>query len=340
MSKKISQLPSVVSMQDTDLLTLVRGGLNYKIDYEDFKSDTFSKVSRTVFVDSTYGDNSTGEVENPGKPFLTIAGAHVASAAYWTGGTAPTSTNMINFIIKGTFTESVTMLNYHRYNISGSIVTGQWIDNGANINSVIYGSGIIFNTSGNVVGLTGSSSTLTIDVDQTIGRFVSTGANSIYVSSKSSAALSDNLVNIQAGTIIFYNCYSLSSSTQPLCLTGPAGTIKFLNCTMVSDKEIITTNTATTATIIVIEGCTLKTTGTNYDTINLLTNTGTNVTLTIKDSTLIANGTGNSIDAAQATNVQIQGSCQTNLTHDTGNVTLLGGTVANGRFLISTDITL
>ena len=338
MSKSVPQLTAQLSPATGDLLHIVRGGIDYKITYEDFISLIYGPTGNTVYVNSVYGDDATAQVENPAKPFLTIAAAHAASAAYWTGGTAPSAANIITFKIKGTFTENVTLKNYHNYDISDSDITGLIGDGGVSTNSIIYGNGSIAATSSNVLQAT-AASTIVVKIYSITGRIVPahasafiniSGVQYMYVNN-------DNVFNLVDGTLWVDNCY-ITGFGQPVLLTGNEGTAIFRDCVFLSDNEILKTPTSANTSVIKFDNCYMKTTGSNKDTVNLLTNTGGNVALTLKNCTLIANGTGNSIDAAQATNVYIQGSCETNLTHDTGNVTLLGGTVANGRFLISTDI--
>lgn len=340
MSKKISQLTPTTSMQTTDLLTLVRSNINYNITYENFKEGVFSKVRNTVFIDSTYGDNSTAEVENPVKPFLTIAAAHTASAAYWTGGTAPSGSNIITFKIKGEFTETVTIKDWHNYDITDSTINGLIQDNGVACICHIYGNGgSLLNEGGNVITVTGAGE-LYLDLFRIYGKINCTND---YLNIKALGMYNTDTIFATSGAAVLYvECDSIITlfASTAVYVCGTTDNATFINCSFSSTQEILTTTTASNVSTIKFNNCNLKSTGTNKDTINLLTNTGSNIVLTLKDCTLIASGTGNSIDAAQETYVQIQGSCQTNLTHDTGNVNLLGGTVANGRFLISTDITL
>lgn len=332
MSSKISQLTPTTTPSTSDEFALARSGGNYKITFDNIRKGIASYVGNTVFIDSDYGNDLTGAVESRAKPFATIGAAHTASAAYWTGGTAPSSTNIITFKIKGTFTETVTMLSYHNYDISDSDVNGVWRDNGVAAYCHIYGKGSMFNLGTSVVTIT-AASTILIDVHEIYGKInVTTGtvicrAYSMYNSS-------DNLVTNSGGSVTILDVGSILTISSAVFLTGTSGTTIFRRCQILSDNEILKTPTSANTSIVRFENCYMKTTGTNFDVVNLLTNVAGNVTLTIKDCTLIANGTGNSIDAAQATNVYIYGSNQTNLTHDTGNVTLLVGTVANGRFLI------
>lgn len=330
MSSKISQLTSTTTPVTTDEFPLARSGGNRKITYANLKESLFSKFGQTVFVDNTYGNDVTGEVENPAKPFQSIFSAHAASAAFWTGATAPSSTNIITMKLKGTFSETVTMLSYHNYDISDSDVNGLWRDNGGVVFCQIYGKGSMLNLSANVIQLTAASNVF-VDVYEIYGKIITTTgtltvkADVIY-NLDTIFAPTGGIITVQSPYIL-----SLGGSTITASI---AGTVTFSNCIFLSNNEVLKTNTSTNAAVIKFENCYMKTSGTNFDVINLLTNTGSNITLTLKDCTLIANGTGNSIDAAQATNVYIYGSNQTNLTHDTGNVTLLVGTVANGRFLI------
>lgn len=332
MSKSIPQLTAKTSATTGDLFHLVRSNVDYKILYEDLVADINSRYGNTIFVNSVSGNNSTGEVENPAKPFQTLAAARTAGVAYYTGGTAPSSTNIITMDVRGRFSENISLVNFYSYNLNDSVITGTIIDIVGGVNCIIYGNGVI-SSSGTVVSLSYASA-LTINAYSVSGTYIlSDTLATCYTDARYVTATNSNICNSGAGSLTFINA-DMSNTGAPLIQGAIIGTVIMIECSLVSAQEIYKSPTGSNTSIITFRRCRLRTTGTNYDAINLLTNTGTNTTLTINDCTLIANGSGNSIDAAQATNVYCYGRNQVNLTHDTGNVTFLVGTVANYGFVI------
>jgi hypothetical protein len=335
MSKSIPQLTAKTSAEADDLLHIVRDNVDYKITYENFVADVNGRYGNTIFINSVTGNDITGEVENPAKPFATFAAARTASVAYYTGGTSPSSTNLITFDVRGTFSENISLLDFHSYNLNDSYITSNITDPSA-VNCTIYGNGTLTSV-GNVIFLAYGSS-VSLYAKRVVGGFrLDDASAALRVVVYNIVTTGASTLTLNAGNVTFFNAI-ISNTGAPLCQQGVAGSVLFRNCELTSDQEVIKTGTASNSSSVIIRNSRLKTTGTNYDTINLLTNTGTNMYLSIMGSTLIANGTGNCIDAAQATNVRIYGACETNLTHDTGNVTLLVGTVANNRFVIDTNV--
>lgn len=298
------------------------------------------KFGNTIFVNSVTGSDTTGMVENIDKPFATIAAAHTASAAYYTGGNAPSATKVVTLVLIGNFSENVNIRPYHNYCVDGTTVTGSWSDVSYASACVckIYGKGNL-TYSGDLLYLT-YGSTISIDVSSTSGTFsVQNSSATLYLRVFESATRTGKAIIYRpVGTVNVYNS-TLSCTGAAAIKLWTSGTVRLINCQVSSNMEaVITDSTSANTSTLVVRESKLSTSGTNYDCINLTTNTGGNVYIQLKNCTLIANGTGNSIDAAQATNVRIYGSCETNLTHDSGNVTLLVGTVANGRFLIDTNV--
>lgn len=345
MSKSIPQLPAITDTQTTDLYHVVRASVDRQQTFEDLRSGVMSFSTKTIFVDSAYGSDLTGEVENPAKPFATIVAATTAGQAAFTGATAPSATEPVLMKINGYFTEDIGLVDYYNYDLGHSVVTGVLADNGVDATCIVYGQGTIGSIGISIyaIDLTGSNSNLTVHAKQIYGDMLVTNSCFLYIYNTILTQTNGMQFEIYGGTTRVYSCYMVNTSTHASlygnCQVGGAGYIEFYSCTMYSAKSCIETiNTATTTGQVVLNDCYLKTTGTNFDCINITTSAGTSLSCTIKDSTLIANGTGNSIDAAQATNVKIYGRCQTNLTHDTGNVTLQVGTVANNGFIIDTNV--
>lgn len=295
-------------------------------------------VAKTIYVDSLKGSDTAGQVENPLRPFATIAAAHTASAAYYTGGTAPSSSNIITIVIIGAFSETIQLKSFHNYDIERATLTGGFSDSTVlgGVTCSIYGQGTISNA---IAIFLSYASTVYVDVKSIDGAVSVSGSGTLNIRAKAWSYSSSSLITFAAGTINVSDTVMSCTGYSMLVSNATGGAVKFVNCEMTGNQEILKTVTGSNSSTAIFKFCKLKTTGTNYDTINLLTNTGSNLTLELYSCTLVANGTGNSIDAAQATNVKIYGSCETNLTHDTGNVTLQIGTVANGRFLIDTNVT-
>lgn len=336
---KISQLTATTTLNTTDEFALARSGTNRKVAFSDLRNEISSFVGNTIFVDSIYGNDLTGEVENQAKPFATIAAAHAAGAAYWTGGTAPSLTNQITMNINGYFVEDVVIVSYYNYDLNGAI-EGYLEDNTVVAVCSIYGSGTIGIKSGIAISLLAASQ-LIVKIDNIYGtvELVDSGSTiQIYDANMIATSTSSNFYRC-IGAIKCYNCY-ITAVTAENIEFGDQGIYEFNNCSMasVSRRVVYPSTVNSNSTYLTFNDCYLLTAGTNLPTIEFRNASGTNPRLILKDCTLISNGSGNSIRAAQATNVYIYGSCQTNLTHDTGDVTLLVGTVANGRFLIDAAV--
>ena len=335
MSKSVPQLTEKTDTEDNDLLHIVRSNVDYKQKRSNFITNIKSRYGNTIFVNSVSGDDVTGEVENPARPFQTITAASTASAAYYTGGIAPSSTNIITMDIRGTFTEAISLINFHNYNLNDSYLTTAIFDVVGGVNCTIYGNAYITATGGTTIMSVAGPSVIYIKCKTMVGSFYMTNAlATIDVDCNIVSQTNNSITLITDGTITFRNASMTNSGASMFFMVG-AGSVRVVECNCISNNEILKTSTVSSTAVATFRRSKLETSGTNFDTINLLTNTGTNLTLILNGCTLIANGTGNSIDAAQATNVYIYASCNTNLTHDTGNVTLLLGTVANGRYLIA-----
>lgn len=81
MSKSIPQLNAITSATTGDLLHIVRSNVDKKILFEDFKNSITSSTNNTVWVDSIYGNNATGALENQARPYQTITAAQTAAVA-------------------------------------------------------------------------------------------------------------------------------------------------------------------------------------------------------------------------------------------------------------------
>lgn len=344
MSKSIPQLSAVTSAQAGDLLHLVSSNVDKKIDFSALKSSIMALSYKTIFVDSYYGSDVTGAVEDPAKPFATIAAALTAGQAYFVSGLAPSASEPVLVKINGTFSEDLELIDYYNYDLGASVISGMVYDNGVDVNCIVYGKATIGTTGQNpCIELTASNSNVSLTATHLWGESLIDNTCTLRVYDAQFAQTTGFQLQIYGGTIYLYNCYMVNTSTSGSRYSNiqieSAGYLDMHDCILYSSKSCIeTVNASSTTGYISSNGCYMKTIGTNFDCINLTTSSGSNITLILKDTTLIANGTGNSIDASQATNVKIYGRCQTNLTHDAGNVTLQVGTVANGGFIIDTNV--
>lgn len=145
----------LLHLVDVDDTAQDASGSSYKCEVQKLGA-VLSTVKNTVFV-SKSGNDSTGIVERSDLPFLTIAAARAALVAYYTGGTAPSSTNRIRVVvISGTYTEQLVLANYVDWDLTDAIIQSQSSsteytidDNNVACNSIIYGAAIIKRSGGN-----------------------------------------------------------------------------------------------------------------------------------------------------------------------------------------------
>lgn len=138
-------------------------------------------------------------------------------------------------------------------------------------------------------------------------------------------------MNATGATLIVNNALitgaGLATTTVPAVLCT-IGTVNLINCKVLNPAHAIE-QTAGTINLI---GGQVKASGANENAV--LVTAGT---MSIKDLTLVTNGTGKSLYALGAVNVYNYGGCTATVAKD-ANVTLLVGTVGNNNFIVSTDV--
>jgi hypothetical protein len=242
-------------------------------------------------------------------------------------------------VLIGYFDEDIAIRNYYNYDINKAYVNGTVSDApyGSAVISRIYGSGTLDNV-GNSTMFILYGSTVTINVYSILAKIeIGNASANIDVTALICSATGASFTNVASGTLTIRDA-DVSNTGTYLASQSVAGIVKFINCRLVSDNEILKTNaTGPNGSSAEFRRCKLLTTGTNKNCVEFTTNTGTNCSILFTDCTFVTNGTGACVKVAQATNVRIHGSCQSNLTYS-GSVTFTVGTVANGRFLVSLDV--
>lgn len=298
-------------------------------------SISYATPHNTIYVDSVNGSDVTGVVENASLPFATINAANVASVTHLTA----TATDRVVFILRGYFNENIGLRNYHNYDINSSYINGYVLDSvfGAAVNCNIYGKGVLANA-GNDGIVISYGSTIYINIYAITSTIrISGGGAIVDITADIISATSSPVAAITSGNTRIRNA-TVSSTGSNLVAQGVSGAIIFSNCQLSSDNELLkTSTTASNSSTAEFRRCKLYTSGTNFDCVKLTTTAGGNVNMLFTDCAFVTNGTGACIKVAQATNVRIHGSCQSNLTYS-GAVTFLVGTVANGRFLVDTNV--
>jgi hypothetical protein len=295
----------------------------------------YEKPHNTIFVDSANGSDATGVVENSALPFKTINAAHTASIAHLTA----TSTDWVTFVLIGYFNEDIAIRNYHNYDINKAYINGTVTDipYGSAVISRIYGYGTLDNVGNSSIFIL-YGSTVTINVYSILAKVeVGHASANVDITARVCTTTGTLFANCSAGTLTVRDA-DVSNTGTYLVSQSVAGLVKFVGCQLGSNYEILKTNsTASNSSAVEFRRCKLYTSGTNKSCVELTTNTGTNVDMLFSNCTFVANGTGACIKVAQATNVRIHGACEANLTYS-GAVTLKVGTVANNRFIVSTDV--
>ncbi len=175
--------------------------------------------------------------------------------------------------------------------------------------------------------------------------------NNIYHSGTGSSSVGCGAVFCGVGTATELHLFcneilvtTASSNDVSVCRVGRSESLETLSGIMTVEctKAVIVAEGAANRAVV-MEHCYVNTVatftgkyevqdggGTNVDCVDIETN-GLGQ-LIIKDSTLVAIGTGDALTSSVAANVRIYGSCQSNKAVNV-NVTLLVGTVLNGRFI-------
>lgn len=195
MSKSITQLPAKTTIADTDILPIVSGGINYKVEFSNLRS-AGTLAGRVAYVDATYGSDATGQLRNQSKPYKTIAAAQTAVSAL---------SNYTIMIMPGAYTDTDlggTFTNY--YFMPGATLTSNgncFTDGGGNMFFKVLGYGVFSSTGTGgkaVCYLTGSISNVVFNGINSTGNdrcfWVENGARlnvemSDYIYSKDEAAL-------------------------------------------------------------------------------------------------------------------------------------------------------
>ncbi len=124
--KKITALTALTSPDDADVFPLadVSTNITKKITWSNIKAALltylsamiYTTVYNTVFV-SDNGSDTTGLVQRPDKPFLTLAAARTAAITL-----SPTSTKRILIaVLSGRYTEQLVLYNYIDWDLRTSI---------------------------------------------------------------------------------------------------------------------------------------------------------------------------------------------------------------------------
>jgi hypothetical protein len=120
--------------------------------------DITTLTGRTVWVDSTYGNNTTAEKYNFIKPYLTLVAAMTAAVSGDTIVVRPGSYAMGTLTLKDG-------VNIHMIN-GVNITSGSFTDNSVVVNCKITGNMDIASTSNNVFSITGNGSNVIIECDK------------------------------------------------------------------------------------------------------------------------------------------------------------------------------
>lgn len=154
---KISQLTATTTPVTNDEFALARSGSNFKLTFDNLRKGISSYINNTVFVDSTYGSDLTGALENIAKPYATITAAQtacVAATGQWT-----------IVIATGTYVDTNlganSMSYYFMPNVTLTSADNCFRDNGSSINFKVLGYGNFVSSGGSGEGvcvLTGATS--------------------------------------------------------------------------------------------------------------------------------------------------------------------------------------
>jgi hypothetical protein len=279
----------------------------------------------TVFMDSfvcTQGDallctNGTQVIKIRNADSTFVSSGYVAQCDG--GSQTIDSVNILGAVIT-----PAILCNAGVQNIVGSVLGARCVggaqtikgnvDGGANCRGgtqVVYGnctssSGLVCadsQTTGNQT-IYGNVIATFADINTRAARVRDTAVQNIYGDITSAGTVIAALTCESSG-ISVYNCESITGTHQGVDIS--AGTVRINNARIVA-------------------------TGADKSSVNK-----SGGTLMLKDCTLIATGTGNSILAGAAQNVLIYGACEANIAVN-GNITLVVGTVANGRYLVSASV--
>jgi hypothetical protein len=295
-------------------------------------------VANTVYV-SKSGNDTTGLAERFDKPFLTLAAARVAAVAL-----TPSAIKRILIVVeKGTYLEPIDLANYVDWNLGSSIINGfetgrATIDDftSASVDSVIYGKADIRKTS----YASGS--------DKSCVLIRKAGSNVRIFCEKISSGVG-GAIEYQNGNL-FIECKDIAST--PLAGgfatgSGAAGNAVIHADTISSVGTCAGNGGSGTLTIVARELKTLSgtdpvvaVTGGNirvndakiiHSTPNadaILVGLGD---LVLKDTVIVASGTGYSVTAATPKNIKVYGTCYANKV--TNNITAIVSAVT-----VDTDV--
>lgn len=165
---KISQLTATTTPVTNDEFALARSGSNFKLTFDNLRKGISSYINNTVFVDSTYGSDLTGALENIAKPYATITAAQ--TAAVTAGG------EWAIIINTGAYSDTNLGANFMNYYfMPGAQLTSAdncFIDNASSLVYNVYGAGKFTSNGGTGEGicvLTGAASVVYFEGINAIG---------------------------------------------------------------------------------------------------------------------------------------------------------------------------
>lgn len=148
-------------------------------DYVDNNAGSY-QTHLVAYVDVNKGNNLTGQINRPTKPYQTIAAAMIGITA----SNYSSSDRGLLHVRKGNYTETVTLVdNVDFYCEQGVVFTQNGFIDTAAVNSNVYGNASFIGTNSNLIPLTiGFGSTVrfefdTIDNRSSIGRIYGAAAN-------------------------------------------------------------------------------------------------------------------------------------------------------------------
>lgn len=180
-------------------------------------------VSNTVFVDETYGSNSTGAVERRDLPYLTRPVALAAAEAMLP---APSATRRIMIVVDNIVsTTPLELSNFIDYDLQGgSIVVAAGSsaaidDNNDACNSIVYNANLIKKTGGtNVFGLRTQNAATNLTIY----------AKEITSTGNCGASIEGGLVDLGSGTRI------TTTSSNENAIEKSGGTLILNSCTLIA----------------------------------------------------------------------------------------------------------
>lgn len=180
-------------------------------------------VKNTVYVMKN-GNDASGLVERFDKPFLTIAGARAAVAAFYTAGNAPCNKNRILiYVYSGNYLEPIILDNFVDYSLGDSTfnntVSGRSIitDNNIAVESIIYGQANLTSQT------TGATTTIAVNIQNSLSNVV-LSFNNLTMTEASTATLR-GVLSVGTLSVNFNNISVTATSGNTIGIFASGGTI-------------------------------------------------------------------------------------------------------------------